>query len=54
MLMINTDAHHIEQLTQMTYGVATARRAMVTADRVLNTRPLKQLRAWRTGKLGDN
>lgn len=53
MLMINTDAHHVDQLSQMTYGVATARRAMVTADHVLNTRPLKQLCAWRIGKLGD-
>ena len=52
MLMINTDAHHVDQLAQMTYGVATARRAMVTAEHVLNTRPLKQLRAWREGKLG--
>jgi DNA polymerase (family 10) len=29
----------------MRFGVATARRGWVTADRVLNTRPLGELRA---------
>ncbi len=43
MIAINTDAHRIDTLLQnMQYGVATARRAGLSADQIANTR------AWRS------
>lgn len=42
-LMISTDAHHIDELGLMQYGVEQARRAWLTADDVLNTKPLKEM-----------
>jgi DNA polymerase (family X) len=42
-LLINSDAHWPETLQNMRYGVATARRAWLTAEMVGNTRPWKQL-----------
>lgn len=38
-IVINTDAHRPETLDFITYGIATARRAWLTADQVMNTRP---------------
>ena len=43
---IDTDAHHPESLAQIHYGVAVARRAWITAERVVNTWPLKRLRDY--------
>ncbi len=40
--VISTDAHHPKSLLNMPYGVATARRGGLTADDVMNTRPLDQ------------
>jgi DNA polymerase (family 10) len=37
-IVLNTDAHGIETLDNMAYGVATARRAWLTAADVANTR----------------
>jgi len=45
-LAIDTDAHAPAQLEQMKYGIATARRAWLTADDVINTQPLFVLRKW--------
>jgi DNA polymerase (family 10) len=42
-LVIDSDAHWPRTLANMRYGVATARRAWLTADQVANTRPWKQL-----------
>jgi DNA polymerase (family X) len=39
MLVIDSDAHWPRTLKNMRYGVATARRAWLTAARVANTRP---------------
>ena len=39
MICVNTDAHRVATLDNMTYGIATARRAWLSADRVANTRP---------------
>ncbi|RIP33629.1 DNA polymerase/3'-5' exonuclease PolX [Staphylococcus gallinarum] len=36
-LTINTDAHHIDHLEFMQYGVATAQKGFVTKDKVINT-----------------
>jgi DNA polymerase (family X) len=37
-IVLNTDAHGVETLDNMVYGVATARRAWLTAEEVANTR----------------
>jgi DNA polymerase (family 10) len=42
---ISSDAHAIADLEFMRFGVGSARRGWLTADDVLNTRPLEELRA---------
>jgi DNA polymerase (family 10) len=37
-IVINTDAHRVRTLENMRYGVATARRAWLTADQIANAR----------------
>jgi DNA polymerase (family X) len=37
-ICLNTDAHGADTLANMTYALATARRAWLTADRIANTR----------------
>ncbi|MCI0542845.1 MAG: DNA polymerase/3'-5' exonuclease PolX [Actinobacteria bacterium] len=44
--VIDTDSHHIRDLVRMDYGVAYAQRGWVTAERVVNTRPIDVLRSW--------
>jgi DNA polymerase (family 10) len=39
---ISTDAHHPKHLRNMPYGVLTARRGWLTADDVMNTRPVDE------------
>ena len=43
---LGTDAHAAEQLRYMRYGVAQARRGMVTADELINARPWEVARTW--------
>lgn len=38
-IVVNTDAHATEELDQMAFGITQLRRAWLTADDVLNTRP---------------
>ena len=47
MIVIDSDAHRTRTLENMRWGVATARRAWLTAEQVANTRPLGQLRRLR-------
>jgi DNA polymerase (family 10) len=42
-IVISTDAHRVEELELMSYGVEQARRAWLTRDEVLNARPLEEL-----------
>jgi DNA polymerase (family X) len=49
---INTDAHAIDQLDQMSYGIQTARRGWATKDRILNAQPLATLLAFVAAKRG--
>jgi DNA polymerase (family 10) len=49
-LIIDSDAHWPRTLANMRYGVATARRAWLTADQVANTRSWKQLDKLRRAK----
>lgn len=50
MLVCNSDAHAIEELDQMEYAVATARRGWATKERVQNTMPLGDLLRHLKGK----
>jgi DNA polymerase (family 10) len=43
-LLIDSDAHRIDTLANMRWGIATARRAWLTAEHVANTRPWSELR----------
>jgi len=45
-LIISTDAHHVDQLAQMVYGILTARRGWVRKDDVVNTSHLRELQDW--------
>ncbi|MBI4379861.1 MAG: DNA polymerase/3'-5' exonuclease PolX [candidate division NC10 bacterium] len=46
MLSIDTDTHFLDQLENMTLGVATARRAWIGKSDVVNAMPLEKLLAW--------
>ena len=43
---LGTDAHAAEQFRYMRYGVAQARRGMVTRDELLNAQPWAIARMW--------
>jgi DNA polymerase (family X) len=43
-LAISTDAHSVDAFGCMRFGIGQARRGWLTADDVLNTRPLVALR----------
>lgn len=45
-ISINTDAHSEADLDMLHFGVATARRAWLTAEDVINTWPTEKLLAW--------
>ena len=42
-VVIGTDAHRVGELDFMRYGVEQARRAWLTPEHVMNTRPLEEL-----------
>jgi DNA polymerase (family 10) len=44
-LSINSDAHEVAALNYPRWGILTARRAWLTREDVINTRPLKQFKA---------
>jgi DNA polymerase (family X) len=46
-LMIDSDSHGVETLANIRYGIATARRAWISAGQVGNTRPWDELRKLR-------
>jgi DNA polymerase (family 10) len=45
-IIISTDAHRIEDLDMMRYGVTTARRGWARAEDVINTWPIAKIRRW--------
>lgn len=45
-LSINTDAHHVDQMGLLHYGVNYARRGWISAATVINTWPTDQLLNW--------
>jgi len=46
-IVINTDSHRTAGFAVARYGIATARRAWLTASQVLNTRPWEEVQALR-------
>ena len=46
MLSIDTDAHAVEELSTIDYGIDVARRAWATRDRIVNCLPLDQLKRF--------
>ncbi len=49
-LTINTDAHDVDQLEQIRFGVLTARRGWIRRDDVLNTRSVRGVREFVAAK----
>ena len=47
LICVNTDAHRVRTLDNMTYGLGTARRAWLTAKQIANTRTWRSLQALR-------
>jgi DNA polymerase (family 10) len=45
-LIINTDSHSKESLTDMKFGVAVARRGWAQKRDILNTLPYNEFRKW--------
>jgi DNA polymerase (family 10) len=50
LLSVDSDAHKTGELDYVRWGISQARRAWVEPANVLNTRSLKELRAWVAGK----
>ncbi len=46
-LIINTDSHNYDDLTNLPFGVATAQRGWIEKDQVLNTYPVDELLAFK-------
>jgi DNA polymerase (family 10) len=42
MIVLNTDAHGVDTMVNMAYGVSTARRAWLTAEQIANTRSWRE------------
>jgi DNA polymerase (family 10) len=42
-MVVNTDAHHVDQLAMMRYGVAQARRGWANKKDIINTWPVAEL-----------
>jgi DNA polymerase (family 10) len=51
-IVLGSDAHRVSTLANMRYGVATARRAWLSAERVANTRSWEELQALRKPRRG--
>jgi len=51
-LVINCDAHRVAGFETARYGIATARRAWLTADDVVNTKPWAEVEAQRSRNRG--
>lgn len=49
-LAINTDAHEPVHLSDMKFGVATARRGWCTAENILNTKSFEELKQWKRSR----
>ncbi len=50
-LSVNTDAHSIEELATMPFGLWVARRAGAEPDRIINTLTAEQIQTWRAQRI---
>ncbi len=50
LVSIDSDAHDIDELDYLRWGISQARRAWISPEAVLNTRSRSELRAWTDGK----
>jgi DNA polymerase (family 10) len=48
---INSDAHHVDGLDSLPFGLATARRGWATDIDVLNSMAVEDLRTWREARI---
>lgn len=46
MLTVNTDAHHIDHLEFMKYGIATLQKGLINKEQVLNTKTRKEFKQF--------
>jgi DNA polymerase (family X) len=46
LVALDTDTHVLDHLANIELGIATARRAWLESDTVVNTWPVKKLLAW--------
>jgi len=49
-IVVNSDAHAEHEFDNLDFGIGQARRGWVEKADVINTRPLRELRAWLAGK----
>jgi DNA polymerase (family 10) len=49
-IVINSDAHAEHEFDNLDFGVGQARRGWLEKNDVINTRPLREVRAWLAGK----
>ncbi|MND01182.1 DNA polymerase/3'-5' exonuclease PolX [compost metagenome] len=49
---LNPDAHGTDQLAYFRIGVGAARKAWLTKEHVLNTRPLARMKKWLAQRKG--
>ncbi|MFB5662937.1 DNA polymerase/3'-5' exonuclease PolX [Alteribacillus sp. HJP-4] len=54
MIAVNTDAHHPGMMDHMEVGVGTAKKAFLTKEQILNTKPFKELKQFLTRKKTQN
>ncbi|HEX7949890.1 MAG TPA: PHP domain-containing protein [Candidatus Limnocylindrales bacterium] len=52
LVAINSDAHDLDELDYLGWGVSQARRAWIGPESVVNTRPRADVLAWAAGKPG--
>jgi len=49
-VVINSDAHSEHEFDNLEFGIGQARRGWLEKDDVVNTRPLREVRAWLAGR----
>jgi DNA polymerase (family 10) len=50
LIAINCDTHTVDDLDELRYGILTARRGWLTADRCVNTWSKQKLQSWLKSK----
>lgn len=51
LVVLNSDAHSVRELSQLRYGIGIARRAWLSPEHLLNTRPASAIAEWRAARL---